>query len=163
MNEMDKNQLWDLMTRVILSFDNKMYSQSAMNLMMGISAQETRLGVYLRQIGGGPGRGVFNMEIDTELDIWENYLAFRPLFVSKLHKITGGSYLSEYALEGNIPYQIIMTRLHLWRVKEPLAEADDINGHARYWKKHFNTKIGKGTVEQFIKNYKLLVLYGYKP
>jgi len=155
---MNKHQLWDLMTRVILSFDNRMYSQAAINLMMGTSAQEMHLGVYLRQTGGGPGRGIFSMEKNTELDIWKNYLVSRQPLVFKLAEIAGGSYMSEFSLEGNIPYQIIMARLHYWRVKEPLADADDIEGHGRYWKKYFNTEAGKGTVEQFVENYKKLVL-----
>lgn len=47
-------------------------SSSAVNLLLGTAAQESAFGTYLRQIGGGPARGVFQMAPATAKDIWEN-------------------------------------------------------------------------------------------
>ena len=38
-----------------------------------------------------------------------------------------------------------------------LPDADNVAELAHYWKLYYNTPEGKGTVEEFIKNYELLV------
>jgi hypothetical protein len=41
-----------------------------------------------------------------------------------------------------------MCRLHYRRVAEPLPAAKDTEAMAAYWKAHYNTPLGKGTVEK---------------
>ena len=40
-------------------------------------------------------------------------------------------------------------RLHYFRVKAPLPALYDVDGRAAYWKAHYNTPLGAGTVEEF--------------
>ncbi|MBW2606119.1 MAG: hypothetical protein JRD05_00640 [Deltaproteobacteria bacterium] len=148
----DKEQFQDLIERTLRNLD--MYSDSAVKLLLGTAAQESHFGTYLRQVGGGPALGVFQMEPDTEIDIWSNYLHRKLKVACRLEVYTSVGCSSVIALEGNLPYQILMARLHYLRVPEPLPDAEDVEGLARYWKQYWNTPCGKGSEEEFIENYK---------
>lgn len=50
----------------------------------------------------------------------------------------------------DLAYATAMARLVYYRRPEPLPEAHDLDGLARYWKAHFNTDLGAGTVEGFL-------------
>ncbi|MDR9502667.1 MAG: hypothetical protein RI601_12795, partial [Desulfurivibrionaceae bacterium] len=58
-------------------------------------------------------------------------------------------------LKFDLAYQIIMARLQYLRVPDALPDHFDIAGLAAYWKQHYNTPAGRGTVDEFIKNYQL--------
>lgn len=47
---------------------------------------------------------------------------------------------------------LIMCRLYYKIIQEPLPI--DLEGRAKYWKKYYNTRAGKGTVEHYIKSSK---------
>ena len=139
---MDSNQL-RLAIKVILT-DLEVTtgipcSDSAIELLMLTAAVETNCGEYIFQIGEGPARGIFQMEPATEKDIWENYIRYKDYRLALYNKYTNS--LLAYHLD----YAIVMTRIHYLRVKEPLPEADDIDGLANYWKEYYNTSAGKGT------------------
>jgi hypothetical protein len=51
-----------------------------------------------------------------------------------------------------------MARLHYRRVSEPFPST--IKGLAYYWKDHYNTAKGKGTVEDFLKKWDKYVKLG---
>ena len=151
----DKEQFRDLIERTLENMD--MYSRSAVNLLLGTAAQESHFGTYLRQLGGGPALGVFQMEPDTEVDIWNNYLRYRLKLACTIQVCTSVGCSSIIALEGNLPYQIVMARIHYKRINEPLPDADDIDGLAQYWNQHYNRNPLAGTEEEFIRNYKKYV------
>ena len=44
----------------------------------GTAAVESRMGTYLRQIGG-PALGIWQVEPATHLDCWDNWLDYRPV------------------------------------------------------------------------------------
>jgi len=139
-----------------------LWSQSAENLLLGTVAQESGMGTYLKQIGGGPALGIYQMEPATYSDIWDNYLAYNAplyrlvtLFISKIN--TGQNGLGAKEMITNLAYATALARVHYLRVKEPLPPASDITGLALYWKKYYNTNKGKGTVDEFKKNYEKYV------
>ena len=51
-----------------------------------------------------------------------------------------------------------MCRVHYLRVRESLPQSSDINALAQYWKVHYNTIHGKGTVQKAIDAYAKYVL-----
>jgi hypothetical protein len=130
-----------------------LYSKSAENLLMGTAAQETKLGRYLKQING-PAEGIYQMEPRTHEDIWNNFLPYK---IPLKEKILQFATPREDELVWNLAYATAMVRIHYLRVTEPLPHEDDIEGLAKYWKDYYNTRLGKGTVNEFINNYKLLV------
>jgi hypothetical protein len=150
---MDKEQLRDLITRVLKEID--LYSDDAVELLMLTAATESNLGKYIRQKGGGPALGIFQMEKSTEQDIWFNYLRHRPeirLAVLRLFPLGGVVDLED--LEFNLGYQIAMARVHYLRVPKKLPDSNEPEYMAIYWKKYYNTYLGKGTVEKATEKYK---------
>lgn len=128
-----------------------MYSKAAENLLMGTAAQESRLGTYIRQLGNGPALGIMQMEPATFNDIKNNYLHHRSELVSKILGISGCLRLMPEYLEWNMALAICMARIHYLRFPELIPV--DLPGMAAYWKKYYNTPLGRGTEQEFIDNY----------
>lgn len=134
-----------------------MGGEAAEVLLLGTAIQESDL-LHRRQLGGGPGRGLFQMEPATHDDLWRNYLAYRPELAALARAQRSdpdGDPLDE--LEHNDRYAATMARLHYRRVPDPLPAADDIEAMARYWKRHYNTHQGAGRPEQFVAKWHLNV------
>lgn len=131
-----------------------LYSKAAEDLVLGTALQESA-GHYLVQLGGGPALGIYQMEPATHDDIWRNYLGFR----GREHLRTAALSLKcldatdALNLTGNLLYATAMCRIHYYRVPKPLPEPGDVDGYARYWKAHYNTAAGKGTVDEFTRNF----------
>lgn len=136
------------------------YSESAVNLLLMTAAVESDLGEYIAQING-PALGIYQMEPDTEYDILHNFVSFRGVLHSQIESCMTLRYFPEdgdFGLAGNLYYATAMARVHYLRVPEALPEPDDIRGLANYWKDHYNTHLGMGTVDSAIHKYKTLVL-----
>lgn len=136
--------------------DAGVYSPEATQLLLGTAATESALGTYVRQIGGGPAQGIFQMEPDTEEDIWRHFLSHpkRKELREYAAKLSQGELAP---LTTNLAYQTLMARLHYLRVSEPLPPLDDIPAQAQYWKKYYNTVFGKGTEADYIeKHYRFI-------
>lgn len=151
----------------------------ALHLLLGTAAQESHLGEYVKQING-PAMGIYQMEPATYDDILNNYVKYKDVMAARLLALA-----SPFSIEANIyssptrgqaiwivnslrsrPGLIIsnnllataMARIHYLRVKAPIPPEDDIEGLANYWKKYYNTILGKGKPEEFVKNFNRLVL-----
>ena len=117
------------------------------------------MGTYIRQLGGGPALGIFQMEPATHDDIWANFLEFKEPLGELILEVSGHySGPDEKAMEWNIMYAALMARMQYRRRPEPLPAADDIRGLAAYWKQWYNTPLGAGTEEEAMLNYKRFVL-----
>ena len=130
------------------------YSVEAVELLVATATSESLRGTYLAQ-KGGPALGVYQMEPVTHDDLHENFLQYRENledvvydFVAGLYRKSGDNLAEE--MVGNLYYATAMARVHYYRVPAPLPEADDLEGQAQYWKKWYNTELGKGTVEHFM-------------
>lgn len=131
-----------------------MYSMQAHQLLLGTAAVESDFGHYLRQVSidnnpNNDALGFFQMEPDTERDIWKNYLRYRPILRMRVLKVTGVGRSRPDQLLTNIKYMIVMARLKYRRVKEPLPELNDLHGQANYWKRYYNASEYGCTVEQY--------------
>jgi hypothetical protein len=147
----DKDQLRKLITGVLKDINHVIpYSDSATELLMLTAATESNLGTYIMQVGG-PARGIFQMEPATEKDIIENYARYKPEYMAIINKYK--SVDTEYNLTGNIPYQIVMSRLLYRRSKRALPVTPDPALLAQLWKDVYNTRLGKGVVEVAIEKY----------
>lgn len=147
----------------LIEFD--LHSESAENLLMGTAAQETLLGTFLRQNlkgldGKGAALGIFGMESKTHMDIWLNFITYKKELAKKINNTFSYHGLHPPATDivFNLKYAALMCRLHYLRFPEALPDSNDISGLANYWKKYYNTSEGKGTIAEFINNYKKYVL-----
>lgn len=132
-----------------------MYSQAAENLVLGTATQESNL-YNIKQIGGGPALGVFQMEPATHKDLWI-YLDRKPLMAQSVRSIASAGYsgttVPPNEMIGNFNYACAMCRIQYYRRPEPLPDADDLAGLAKYYKIFYNTRLGAATVDDFIGNY----------
>ena len=106
----------------------------------------------IRQQGGGPATSPWQIERETHDDTWVNYLASRPTVADKVLRVAalypaprGGN--AEW-LPWNWRYAAAMCRVILRR--KPGAIPADVEGQAAYWKQHYNTPLGAGTVEHYL-------------
>ena len=119
--------------------DLDLWSEPAERLLLGTACQESQCGRYLVQLGG-PALGIFQMEPATHDDIWVSYLTFRSLPIKRL---------PAKDMIGNLWYAATMCRIYYLRVKEPIP--DNLPAQAAYWKRFYNTPLGKGTEDDYIR------------
>lgn len=134
----------------------KLWSPNAEELLLGTCAQESHLGTYRRQLGGGPALGIYQMEPMTEQSLWRDYIYYRADLAVAITRVCGVNKPDAYQLEMNLAYQHIMARLRYFAwVKEPIPMT--LNTQAVYWKDHYNTELGKGRPEEYVSNYRRFV------
>jgi hypothetical protein len=126
-----------------------LWSGAAETLLLGTALTESGL-TWLRQTGGGPALGLYQIEPATHADLRRNYLAFRPRLAARLLGLSAGVGPGQDQLVWNLGYATAIARLVYYRVPAPLPAADDLAGLARYWKAHFNTALGKGRTADFV-------------
>jgi len=147
---LNAQQLKELVIEPVLK-DMDLYSESAVNLLLGTAAQESKMGYYIKQVKG-PACGIYQIEPKTAEWLYDRYedhylLAYR----NTIHSISE-------QLVYDLAFQTVVCRLKYYSIKEPLPDdPNDVWKLANYWKKHYNTHIGKGTPEEFVANYRRFV------
>ena len=156
---MSPSYLYDLITLTLYAGPLP-DANRAVPLLLGTAIQESGL-VHFRQLGGGPARGLWQMEPITAVDHWA-WTSRRPdvrQWIEQVSGVTGIDFFhaQHYTphLQYNIPFGICMARVHYY-VRDParMPAADDISEHARRWKRYYNTSSGKGTEEQYAANWR---------
>ena len=165
---LDAAQLREYVVRPALQAVPSFWTPAAEDLIMGTAAQESRL-TYLdqKEASGrrpqiGPGIGLWQMEAATHADLWR-WIRSRPglglqiLVAAGVRTRDASPFEVElWHLHGNLRYACIMARALYRRRPEPLPPAGNVPAYAAYWKQHYNTPKGRGTVAQFVKNYQLV-------
>lgn len=135
----------------------RMDSPAAIELVLGTCYQESRL-KHIHQLGSGPAIGIAQMEPATHIDIWDNFLKYKP----EISRLLQGFMLEQSQLplaqqfeqmHGNMYYAVAMCRVHYFRVNEALPPAGNVMAMARYWKLYYNTPLGKGTEKEYRANW----------
>ena len=139
---LDKHQLKNLIERVLTEIN--LNSPQAVDLLLGTCAQESAFGTYLRQTGGGPALGAFQIEPATFQDLRGRYGVRFPII---------GRYFEE--LEWDLRLSIIVSRVKYFSCPGPIPLTPE--EQAAYYKKNYNTPAGSGTVEQYMENWRRYV------
>ena len=141
-----------------------MYSPEAENLIFGTGLVESNYD-YLKQWNNGVARSWWQIEpgMTGAMDTIVNYLHYRKNLLSKCavaakvapFYFRKGVEEEEVRdlLEINISYAIIMCRLKYRRVPKKLPKT--VEEMSNYWKKYYNSELGKGDPEEFIEKYKM--------
>ena len=139
-----------------------LWSEASEILLLGTVAHESKCGEYLHQVGG-PALGIYQIEPATHRDVWENYLRYKSGLMLKIQDMvpvaqrrrTPGGWTSgsDAMLITDLAYATAIARVIYLRAPMRLPEADDLHGLAGYWKKYYNTPLGKGTVEKWLADY----------
>ena len=150
---MNAKQLRELIIRPTLHALG-MWSKPAEDLMLGTACQESHCGEYIRQLGcsGTIGAfGIWQMEIATARDIYDNYLRYRPELKAAVEHLRGAGQSIQDALISNLAYACALARIKYRR--DPAAIPTDLRGQAEMWKRVYNTATGKGTVDEYMTNW----------
>lgn len=128
-------------------------------LLLGTAVQESLNFTYREQVGGGPAVSYYQMEPATHNDIWDNFLSYRETLAEKVTSLLTSSNADKIEeLKNNDKYATAMARIHYLRVAESIPKAGDIKAQANYWKKHYNTPLGKGLPSEYITKWNRYVL-----
>lgn len=134
------------------------YSLAAEHLLLATAAQESH-GEYLHQLGKGPAVGLWQMELATHDLVWrwatKNQTLYEKIAAIELPHFLGTHDAREMA--GNLYYGCAMARVLYRSIPEALPKPFDVEDMARYWKRYYNTPKGKGTEEEFIRNWNRIV------
>jgi RHS repeat-associated protein len=137
-------------TLIALSSIKSWYkSTKAEQLLLGTALKESGHFRWRRQIGGGPGRSYYQIEVgrgSTFNDIYNNYLKYRKSLRNLVNNI-GRGYQSSTELEKNDFYATAIARVHYSRVSAGIPTT--YSGQSYYWKRYFNTYSGKGTSSSY--------------
>ena len=133
---------------------SRMAQDNVIELLLGTAMQESHLGDEIAQLGG-PALGLWQMEPNTEKDIWTNFLAYQTNTRVQVSRFILSGIDRTQQLAGNLYYACAMARVHYMRVPEPLPKAGDTNGQAIYYKKYYNT-YGRGSVPDYLANWSRL-------
>ena len=150
-----------LFTKTLKEFKSVDFSDSAVELLLGTCATESSYGKYTVQFNDGPARGILQIEPKTCKDLFVNYLHYRQDILNEvlthvMCKLTfdwNDLKCLSHELQINREFSIIVARLQYYRAPSKLPEHYDVEGLAKYWKKYYNTELGKGKVEHFINAY----------
>lgn len=134
------------------------YSLAAEQLVMATGQAES-LFKHTRQVAKytngkpvyGPARSWWQIEPATHNDMFANYLGSskRRYLLDGLMKLSHSAGDPE-ELVYNQKYAASMCRIHYLRVPAKLPEENHWQDMARYWKKYYNTVLGKGTEDGFL-------------
>lgn len=129
-----------------------LYSPAAEQLLLATAIQESNL-IHRKQIGG-PALSYFQIEPKTHNDIWDNFLKYRPQLSNKVLQLMSNPASDKIKeLENNDKYAAAIARIHYLRVPAPIPKYNDIAKMAAYWKRYYNTALGKGKESDFINNW----------
>lgn len=138
-------------------------TKAAVDLLVGTALHESGGLKFIKQVNSygvpvGPALSFYQMEPATIRDLYTNYLAFRPELLRAVEqfKIVHLDNLQNVVV--NLAYATALARIKYYRVKEALPGENNpsyIQALGEYWKAHWNTALGKGTVVEFVKNYNL--------
>lgn len=139
----------------------QLWTPAAENLVLGTALHESGGLRFLDQAtpGPGPAYGPWQMEAPTFNDIWANFIPRFPFLRNRLQAMAcgppNGLPPDVATLHGNLFLGAAMCRIAYYRVPQPLPGPTDALGMAQYWKAHYNTPLGKGTVDEALPAFKL--------
>ena len=125
-----------------------MYSPEASEMVYNTGLAESGYR-QLEQIKG-PAIGFFQVEPATMRDTWDNYIMYRQDLKNKLWALGYDESNDVQRVMGSIILQVVFCRLKYRRAPQALPECGDLEGQAKYWKRIYNSELGKGTIEHFM-------------
>ena len=152
----NENQIKELIKDVCVQLGDKYAKKEGLDIVYATGIVESKY-QYIEQIGAGPARSFWQVEPETAVDNCKNFISARPELMQKCADILGIDPYHfidpsvdnwDWILRTNIAAGIVHCRIKYWRVPEPIG--DGPQGLAKYWKEHYNTEEGAGSVEHFL-------------
>ena len=136
--------------------DLDLWSQAAENLLVGTALQESNLQAEKigPDIAGEKKYGIYQISQATLDTVYRKVYVLYPHLGNLANRFSGTCPSRVRQLVTNLGYATAIARLIYFLKPEALPHEDDIEALARYWKRYFNTPIGRGSVGDFILGYR---------
>jgi len=145
------NEIKEIAEYALYKLDS--YSDDALALVVRTGMAESGYRALKGMGMGNPAIGFWQIEPDTLLDMMRNYISYRPHYRAGLEEL-GMEFAGDdifTSVISSMAVQAGLCRLHYRRDKDPLPSWSDLEGQAKYWKRVYNTELGRGTIKHFIK------------
>ena len=145
-------QLESTLLAVLIKLPMVTADQAMVELLQETAAIESNRGIHITQIGGGPARGIFQMETRTIQDTL-SWMRKNRLDQYKAVKVFWNSKQSEeWNYTKNIPWQIAMAASYYYRMagNDTIKSALSREEREKIYKKHWNTHKGASTREKYL-------------
>lgn len=133
------------------------YSVAAEQLVMATGMAESlyrhnRQIVSRKPLAYGPARGYWQMEPSTHDDLWSRWIGA----TRRTHVLEGLRKISDCPgdideLVDNPVYAAAMCRIKYLSIPAALPNENDFQSIGAYWKRWYNTPLGAGTVDGFLR------------
>ena len=132
-----------------------LYTPAAERLVLGTALVESNLAALDQGSDDkpGPAYGLYQMEPATLHDIWNNFLDGRSRLKATVFSLLAPAPAIEDQLATNLAFATAMCRVYYVRRPEPLPEKTSEQGE--YWKRFYNTPLGKGSPADFLRAWRL--------
>ena len=97
---------------------------------------------------GNPAVSFWQLEPETIRDMWDNYISYRKPLIEACYKLGLIEANKVFSVFSNIALASAFCRIYYRR--KPGAIPKTMPARAEYWKKHYNTYKGRGTVAHYI-------------
>ncbi|RLA53544.1 MAG: hypothetical protein DRR42_04565 [Gammaproteobacteria bacterium] len=132
------------------------WTPAAENLLLGTAAQESALGLKLKE---GRMAGIYHISPAAHRAVWDRYLIHYPDLASIVRGMAGQrSFIRDPhgELISNLKYATAIAWFTYKRTGRQLPEDSSVENLAKYWHRHFHAK-ATGTIEDFIRNFRNMV------
>ena len=154
------SQVKELIVTPVLNKLSFSCTPESVELMLMTMGHESLGGEFIEQVGGGPALGVYQMEVNTYEDIWDNYLRYNGPLAQDVYSVLGHTNAKSYMMVGNLYFATVMARMHYRRVREAIPAREDfgtentwLRALASYAKIYYNTYLGKATPQEYLDDY----------
>lgn len=134
-----------------------LWSQAGENIVCGTGLVESNF-QYEKQIGGGGALGYFQCEPATYRSV--KIFLENKMNQTLMREILAAMHWDKLPSDPDIltfdaKFAAIICRIHYLRIKEELPEASDPAAMCNFYKKYYNTPLGKATFEKAIGGFQL--------
>ena len=113
---------------------------AGLNMVTGTALAESEA-QRLKQVGGGPALGLWQVEPATEEDAWKNFLEYNSTMANQVRSLLAPGATTPQLIY-NLMYGAVMCRLKYWRSPLELPAYNDAAGMANIHKQVYNTASG---------------------
>lgn len=150
-SQSDLNRCWELSTLATKAFEGILPSgDNVIRQMYFTAVVESGGGKYIKQLGGGPARSLFQVEPTTANDIFFRYFSTRDSLKEALLKFSEVSEKEvskqgmSKLLESNPKFAAGIARLVYAMQPSSIPSSDLWDAYAKYWKKYYQKGGSKG-------------------
>lgn len=156
MSGLDVRQLRDLIVHPTLAYLGLPGGEVAERLIMGTAAHESTGFRHIRQVGGGPALGLWQMEPRTFADLWDRYLlkSNHEALKLRIHNLCAPWPKPVDQLVGNLAFACAMARTLYYSRPFKMPETAAAGELALIYKSHYNSSAGKGRPLDFMRAYR---------